>query len=175
MSIFPVFMALELLLPRLPPPGGLPLRGHQAQEGKALSTDAIKGRGEGGTEQQGGSVAVGGGLAAVTGEREGLACATLSAREPTKWQVWRAIGPVWHARWSGEMAVVVLTGVYSAAMAQLFARIIATLLQVREHLPVDLSKVPLEAVASYHRDARRTPWWSWRPRIRSDGTTCTHL
>jgi len=79
----------------------------------------------------------------------------------------------WERRWSPEMAAVALTGVYSLVMAELLVRICSALLGVREHLPVDLGKVSLEAVAYYHRDARLKSWWSPRPRIRSDGSCRT--
>jgi len=78
----------------------------------------------------------------------------------------------WERRWSLEMAAVVLTGVYSLVMAELLVRICSAVVGVREHLPVDLGKVSLEAVASYHRDTRLRSWFTpfSLPRIRSDGS-----
>lgn len=154
-------MALEQL-ELASPAAGPPALGLAPEEDKPLVSGETRRCRAGEAGEQGGAA---GGLHVAPGQLDEC------AEKLREWRVWRALEMAWHARWSVEMAMVVLSAVYSVAMAQLLVAIVGAHYSVREHLPVDLSKVSLQAVASSHRDASLIKsWWSWSSRLRSDPT-----
>jgi hypothetical protein len=49
---------------------------------------------------------------------------------------------------------MLVTGVYSLALTELFSRAIFSVCHVREHMPVDLSKVSIDKVANLNSQLR---------------------